>query len=278
MKKLKNISFKYKILSLALIIIITLTLSIVFSITNTFTSILHNIIFENEKNNISKNSEIISNWFQERRDDLEIYANTTIMKEGNWDEKKNYLQSELAKRTKDYYFFFIADKNGNYSTTMKDNAGNISDRKYFPEIMKGNTVISNAVISKSTSKPIIVIGTPIKKNNKTNAVLAAVMRIDKLSSKINKYKANEKGIYSFLINNKGNIIAHPDQNKLYDYLANNNYNFNFSNKFINKILEKDKGNFKWKINNNTNYTFYHNIPDTDNWKIVTVLPNNYLKN
>ena len=276
--KIKNISFKYKILALALIIIITLTLSIIFTITNTFNGILHNIIFENQRNNISRNSELISNWFQDRKNELKIYAHTKIMKDGSWDGKKDYLQSELAKRVDEYYFFMIADQKGNYSTTMQDNAGNISDRNYFPKVMEGKTIISNPVISKSTSRPIVVIGTPITKNNQTTSMLGAVIEINKLSAYINKYKIENEGVYSFLINNQGKVIAHPDHYKLYNYLFNNDTtSFNFNDKFINKVLSKKEGNLKCKIDNTIKYAFYHNIPETNNWKIVTVLPQSYLQ-
>jgi hypothetical protein len=97
------------------------------------------------------------------------------MKNGSWDEKKNYLQSELANRVEEYYFFFLADESGNYSTTFKDDAGNIGDRIYFTEIInkKSKTVISEPVISKSTSKPIIVIGTSINIDNSNKGLFAA---------------------------------------------------------------------------------------------------------
>jgi len=276
--KIKNISFKYKILGLALIIITLLTLSIIFTITNTFHDILEDIIFQSETKNIKQNSEMVTSWFAERKHDLKIYANTEVMQNGSWQEKKNYLQTELAKRVKEYYFFFIADENGNYSTTFEDNAGNIKDRNYFPKIMTGNTVISEPVISRSTSKPIIVIGTPIGHNNENKSMLAAVIRLDELGSYINKYRKDEKGVYSFLINNNGKVITHPDTEKLQNYFKNNQLNsFSFPDRFINIISSNKEGNFKCNIDNTTKYAFYHNIPETNNWKLVTVLPNSYLK-
>ncbi|MGM0437879.1 MAG: EAL domain-containing protein [Bacillota bacterium] len=275
--KIKNISFKYKILGLALIIITLLTLSIIFTITNTFNDILEDIIFQNEINNIEKNSELITSWFSERKHDLEIYANTDVMEKGSWEEKKNYLETELAKRVKEYYFFFIADENGNYSTTFEDNAGNIKDRNYFPKIMNGNTVISEPIISRSTSKPIIVIGTPIGQNNENKSMLAAVIKLDELSTYINKYRNEEEGIYSFLINDSGKIITHPATEKLESYFQNNQTEFTFPDSVIKTVTSNNKGNLKYKMDNKTKYAFYHNIPETNNWKLVTILPQNYIQ-
>lgn len=277
--KIKNINFKYKILGLIITIIIILTLSIIFTITNTFNSILDDIIFQSEQNNIKQKSEIISNWIIERKNDLKIYANTEVMKEGSWEEKKEYLSNELSKRVKEYYFFFIADETGNYSTTFKDNAGNISDRNYFPEIMEGNTVVSEPVISKSTNKPIIVIGTPLNTNSENKQMLAAVIRLDKLSSTINKYSNEKEGIYSFLLNKHGNVVAHPDQDKIKNQLINDKVSsFSFPDKFMNNVLNNENGNFKCKLGNNIKYAFYNKVEETDNWKMVTVLPQKHLHN
>ena len=277
--KIKNISFKYKILGLALVIISILTLSILFTVSNTFNNILKDIIFQNEKNSVHQNSEMVATWFSERKHDLEIYANTEVMKSGSWEEKKNYLKNELSKTVEEYYFFFIADKYGNYSTTFEDNAGNIQDRDYFPKIMRGNTVISDPVISKSTAKPIIVIGTPIGHDNKNKSMLAAVIRLDKLATHINKYRKQEKEIYSFLLSDKGKVITHPDTEKLNNYFKNNqSSSFSFPDRFINIVTSNKEGKFICNLNNNSKYAFYHTIPETNNWKLVTVLPQSYIQN
>ncbi|MGM0502509.1 MAG: bifunctional diguanylate cyclase/phosphodiesterase [Bacillota bacterium] len=277
--KIKNLSFKYKIISLVIAIIIILTATTIFIITNTTNEVLEDIVFQNQKKNNQQQSELVSNWFVERKRDLEIYANTEIMKNSTWNEKKNYLQNELANRVEEYYFFFLADESGNYSTTFEDNAGNISDRKYFNEIIKGKgkTVISDPVISKSTSRPIIVIGTAIE-FDKNNGLIAAVIRLNELAAHINKYNNKEDGVYSFLMNNQGEVIAHPDQEKFEEYfVSGRNSSFYFPDEFENNIVLNDSGDFKFSIDNTEKHAFYHNIPETDNWKIVTVSPQNYLQ-
>ncbi|MGM0502732.1 MAG: bifunctional diguanylate cyclase/phosphodiesterase [Bacillota bacterium] len=277
--KLKNLSFKYKIIILVIAIIITLTATTIFIVTNTTNDVLKDIIFQNQKNNNQQQSELVGNWFLERKRDLEIYANTEIMKNNTWNEKRNYLQNELANRVEEYYFFFLADESGNYSTTFEDNAGNISDRKYFNEVIEGQgkTVISDPVISKSTSRPIIVIGTAIY-FDKNKGLLAAVIRLNELAVHINKYNNKENGVYSFLMNNQGEVIAHPDQEKFEGYFLNDsNSSLYFPDEFKKNIISNDSGDFKFSINNIEKHAFYHNIPETDNWKIVTVSPQNYLQ-
>jgi len=237
---MKSISFRNKILALILTIIVIFTLTIIIAITNSFNWILEDIIFKNEINNVAQKSELTSNWFEEKKSDLEIYANTQVVQSGSWPEKINYLQTELQKRDNNYFFFFIADKNGDYSTTIESNAGNINDRNYFSEVLNGKTVISDPIISKSTGKPIIVIASPIAGNNLS--LLGASIEIKDLSNYINRYTNNEEGIYSFLINDQGNIVAHPQQNNLNNYLFYNYSSFfDYEYNFIENIINQKQG-------------------------------------
>lgn len=63
---MKNINFRNKILSLPLLIIVIFTLAIIISITNSFNSILEEIIFENQTNNIAQKSELTAHWLEEK--------------------------------------------------------------------------------------------------------------------------------------------------------------------------------------------------------------------
>ena len=273
---MKSISFRNKILALILTIIVVFTLTIIIAITNSFNWILEDIIFENEVNNVAQKSELTANWFEEKKSDLEIYANTQVVQQGNWQDKLNYLRRELQKRNNNYFFFFIADQMGDYSTTIESDAGNISDRDYFGPVLQGKTVISDPVISKSTDKPIIVIASPIAADNLS--LLGATIEIKDLSAYINRYTNNEEGIYSFLINGQGNIVAHPEQNNLSNHrFYNYSSFFEYEYDFVENIINKEQGNLSFIENGKQKHAFYQTIPGTENWKIISVLPQNYLQ-
>lgn len=275
-RSMKSINFRNKILILISTIIVVFTLIVIIAITNSFNWILEDIIFQNEINNVAQKSELTANWFKEKKSDLEIYANTQVVKHGSRQEKLNYLRTELQKRDNNYYFFLIADQNGNYSTTIKNNAGNISDRDYFSKVLNGKTVISEPVISKSTNKPIIVISSPITGNNLS--LIGGTIEIKNLSSYINRYTNNQEGIYSFLINSQGNMVAHPTQNDLKNNLFYNYSSFfDYEYDFINDIKDKDKGNLSFRKNEIEMHAFYQTIPETENWKIISILPQSYLQ-
>ncbi|MFP4021539.1 MAG: EAL domain-containing protein [Halanaerobium sp.] len=273
---MKNVSFRNKILALILTIIVIFTLTIIIAITNSFNWILEDIIFENEINNVAQKSELTANWFEEKKSDLEIYANTQVVQHGSWRAKLDYLQTELQKRDNNYFFFFIADQKGDYSTTEISDAGNIKDRKYFEQVLKGETVISNPIISKSTGAPIIVIASPIAGDNLS--LLGATMEIKKLSNYINRYTNNQEGIYSFLINDQGNIVAHPEMSNTNSHLFYNYSSFfNYEYSFIDNIKNQNQGNLTFSENEKEKHAFYQSIPGTNGWKIVSVLPQSYLQ-
>ncbi|MFW5749454.1 MAG: EAL domain-containing protein, partial [Halanaerobium sp.] len=208
--------------------------------------------------------------------DLEIYANTQVVQHGSWRAKLDYLQTELQKRDNNYFFFFIADQKGDYSTTEISDAGNIKDRKYFEQVLKGETVISNPIISKSTGAPIIVIASPIAGDNLS--LLGATMEIKKLSNYINRYTNNQEGIYSFLINDQGNIVAHPEMSNTNSHLFYNYSSFfNYEYSFIDNIKNQNQGNLTFSENEKEKHAFYQSIPGTNGWKIVSVLPQSYLQ-
>lgn len=273
---MKNISFRNKILALILTIIIIFTLTVIIAITNSFNIILEDIIFENEINNVAQKSELTANWFEEKKSDLEIYANTQVVQYGSWPAKLDYLESELKKRDNNYFFFFVADHKGNYSTTIEENAGNISDRNYFRKVLAGKTAISDPVISKSTEKPVIVVASPIAGDNLS--LLGATIEIKDLSGYINRYTNREEGIYSFLINSQGNIVAHPDQNDQNSHLFYNYSSFfDYQYDFIDQIDNQEQGSLTFTENESEKHAFYQTIPGTDDWKIVSVLPQSYLQ-
>ncbi|SIQ29408.1 EAL domain-containing protein [Halanaerobium kushneri] len=273
---MKNFSFKNKIMTLILTIIVIFALVVIIAITNSFNSILQGIIFENERNKTAQKSELTANWFEEKKADLEIYANTQIIQSDSWDKKLTYLQSELNKRENNYFFFFIADQKGNYSTTIEKKAGNISDRRYFQKVLKGKTVVSDPLISKSTGEPIIVLAAPINNQDRLS-LLGATIKIKDLSNYINRYTNTKEGLYSFIINAEGNIVAHPEQEKIKNqYFYNYSSFFAYDYSFIADIIGQKKGDLHFEENGEEKHAFYQTIPGTDNWKLVSILPHSYL--
>lgn len=273
---MNNISFRNKILTLTLTIIIIFTLAIIATISNNFNWVLKDLIFENEKNNLAQKSELISHWFDDKKTELDIYASTQIVQRGSKNEKLAYLSSEINKRENNYFFFLIADENGNYTTTNNDQ-GSIRERNYFNQVLKGKTVISDPLISKSTGEAVIVIASPIE-TAANLSLLAATIKISDLSTYINRYTNNEEGIYSFIINQQGIVVAHPEK-KIFKNQKLQNQKVLFDNQyaFLDQIKSQNSGQISFRDQNNEKHAFYQPISGTNGWKVVSILPQSYLK-
>jgi hypothetical protein len=185
MFKLKGRSIMVKILLMILAICVFESFLFTVMSNNLSEKSLTSIINENSKKSAELYSEYISSWLTERVREIEIYANTPIVKTLDWEETEPYLKNEVSGRLNVYDHFMVADLNGNYNTTLKRNVGNASDREYFQAAIKGKVVISNPIISRTNGKPVTVVAAPIRNDNgDVIGVMAGTINLIKLSKLI----------------------------------------------------------------------------------------------
>lgn len=91
----------------------------------------------------------------------------------------------------------------------------VSDRSYNKPALDGLEAISETLTSKSTGAQIIVFVSPIKNNGKVIGYISEAMYAEAFS----KYLTNNKiatisSSYSYLVDEKGNMIYHPTKDKI----------------------------------------------------------------
>lgn len=115
-----------------------------------------------------------------------------------------------------------------------------NDRRWFQQAMNGETYFSDVYLSPVINKPMLVTGAPVidDENNIIGAVSPA-FNLEEFWSRIYKFSDLQNKIgkdgYAFIFNEKGDIISHPNENKI----LNVNY-FHISNFDINHIHDKIK--------------------------------------
>lgn len=225
-------------------------------------------------------SVMIGNWLQERINEVEIYAQNPLVKTMNWEVIKKYLKSEEKREDDLYAVSFISDLYGNYSTTDIDHAGNIRYRTYFKKVVtKGETVLSNPVISKSTNKPIAVIAAPIKNDTgRIKGVIGRAIDLEKLYNHIENIRFEHPDSYSFILDKNGQIVTYPDKELIMsrDLI---NYSEDMGKDIIEKatkVLNNEYGYVKFNYKGKPNLFYYNEIPNTDGWQLVTKVPQSYL--
>ncbi len=124
---------------------------------------------------------------------------------------ERYLEERAAFLDPEVEIEWVGDAAGNYMTTKKA-VGNVADRDYYKAIVKEGApyFVGNAVVSKSTGKPIINVVAAVKGDGgATVGLYAYSLTLDTLSALASKVKLGQNG-YAVLVDGNILLIAHPN--------------------------------------------------------------------
>ncbi|WP_432402006.1 methyl-accepting chemotaxis protein [Wukongibacter sp. M2B1] len=148
---------------------------------------------------------------------INLLSGMDIVKNKDYDALRKFV-SNKSNEFKDFQLIIMAGRDGNYQNSEGE-IGNIKDRSYFTKVMKGESVVSEPVISKSTGVPIIVIAGPVKNDvGQVIGLIGGTVELSKVTDIVNAEKFGRTG-YSYMINREGVVIAHPDKELILEYNA-----------------------------------------------------------
>lgn len=93
------------------------------------------------------------------------------------------------------------------------NGNNYSDRTYFKEALKGNTTVSEPLISKTTGELSIIVAAPVWENGISGSKVTGVIYVVPTETFLNDIVASlemSKNTEAYMLDATGNIIAHED--------------------------------------------------------------------
>lgn len=126
----------------------------------------------------------------------------------NLEEQKYVLKMQVDRTDFQDIGVVALDGETNYTDSSK---ANLFDRQYIRRIFEGVDGTFDFVVSKVTGKPVLMLATPIKENGEIKGAL--VGRKDGMSLQgIVEGSGFGKTGYSYIINRKGDIIGHNDEN------------------------------------------------------------------
>lgn len=135
-----------------------------------------------------------------------------VIRSGDFAAIKDYLNGINNQINPNYEMLFFADRDGNFITT-NNLEGNISDRDYFQSIVNGpyDHIISNSMISRSTSEEIFVVAWAVFDSGGDKiGVLASTVLLDTLSGIAGDIKIGQSG-FGYIVDQSGLLIAHPNE-------------------------------------------------------------------
>jgi len=121
----------------------------------------------------------------------------------------DYFQKDLPAEIR---FVLRASPTGAFQTSLGA-TGSIADREYFKVVVvKGEkSVVSDAVLSKTDGKPVVVFGRELRRaSGESNGLVGVIVSLDYLGAFAQNIKLGKTG-YGWIIDQHGLVIAHPDQ-------------------------------------------------------------------
>ncbi|MGM9571931.1 MAG: methyl-accepting chemotaxis protein [bacterium] len=145
---------------------------------------------------------------------LKATADLNAIKKMNKAEQVSALKS-LVNEMADVSNAYVTDLKGQQIARDSGPYSNIADRDYFRDVLRSKNVsVSDVLTSKATKKQIIVLSCPIREQDKLIGVLSMVINADIFGNKVKELALNNAGMTAYVVNNKGEIIAHSAINSL----------------------------------------------------------------
>ena len=150
----------------------------------------------------------VNDWLETRKSEMLVMAVAPVVQSGNVEAIKPFLVN-VANANKFYTTIGYIAPNGAYVNSI-GTAGSLADRDYFSRAIKGETVISDPVIAKSTGSLVAVAAIPVKVDGRVTGVVYGSIDLAAIGKKTAEIKVGKTG-FAFLLKGDGVTIANPNK-------------------------------------------------------------------
>lgn len=220
----------------------------------------------------------VGEWLNGLVNELEVIAKIPEVKAMEWDNMSQILNSIAENRAETYGFLYLINREGAYAKTGSGwQEANLSERFYVKAIFndKKDFVIANPVVSKSTGKKRSNIAVAIKNDrNEIVGIIAGSVIIESMSEIVSNIKIGNAG-YGYIVDNRGVVVAHHDENLVMHFNLTNADNENYIGLTeAGNAMTKESFGIHDYINpeGKNNHLIYANIPHSPQWSLAVVVP------
>ncbi|MBP2629980.1 MAG: mcpA 1 [Firmicutes bacterium] len=207
--KLKKLQTK---LTVIIITIVLISLSLLGGLNYLKTrQLLLTNVEENNRNLVANTTDQIGTWLASHKAEVITLAGSTVIKSGNIEQIIPFIKS-LQQNNKDFISITFIQPDGTYYDSA-GSTGNLSHREYFQRAIKGETVITDPIISVTSvtkGMPLVFIVTPVEVDGKIIGCFSCVVNLQTLNDRVSATKVGETG-YAFAIQGNGLTIIHPNK-------------------------------------------------------------------
>ena len=216
----------------------------------------------------------IGGWLDSNKRDIATLARSPVIVNGTREIIVPYLNAELSN-AKIYESLIWIDGKGDY-IDYKDETGTLAEREYFQRAIKGETVVSDPVVSKKTNKLVVAVSTPIRTGNRITGVLVALINIEEIEKIVLEIKAGDTG-YAYVIRGDGIVMVHPNKELVNKVSSMTDPNAPPELKTATEKMTKgEQGIVSYDYLGTSKYLAYAPIPGY-NWSIAVNVPSSEVK-
>jgi len=148
-------------------------------------------------------------------DSLYVLAGSRAARSGEWQRIKGPL-ARVAKRNVAALNWFAKPDGTYWSVQNGKEAGNLAGRTYFPRVLEGRPVIGDMVVSKSTDNPVAIVAVPVRgEGGSVVGVLGASVYLDKLSARLGREMALDRGVIFYSFDHTGRVGLNWDPSLIF---------------------------------------------------------------
>jgi len=154
----------------------------------------------------NKQAEFISYWLGVQQNNVQLMTASDGVKTFDINSIAVYFQ-EMLKQCPDFDSIFLIGVDGETIFQSNGQSGiDLSDRQYFQDAMQMQSSVSDVLLSRITNNRVFVVATPVLNGDKVTAVLAAGVKMEKMSDVMNRVVLGNTG-ETYLINREGFFIT-----------------------------------------------------------------------
>ncbi|MBL3591976.1 MAG: methyl-accepting chemotaxis protein [Synergistaceae bacterium] len=219
---------------------------------------------------------IVGEWLQARKEETFALSESNLVRGLNWNLMRDTVTAQAKARSEIYDSFVVANGRGEFWAT--DGAtGDVSDRDYFKVIMEGREeyFISDALITRNTNKPAVVLAQAVKNySNKTSGVFAGVIALESLAKVVDGVQVGEGG-FGFIVDGNGLTLAHPNKDFIMDFnlFRASDRGYRGFEEVASRIAAGETGHaVVTHPDGRELYTFFTPIPNSRGWSFGVIVP------
>jgi methyl-accepting chemotaxis protein len=159
-------------------------------------------------------AEEIGDWLEGRLGEMTMMAVAPVVQGGDRAAIMPFLvNAAKANKISDTIGYILPD-GSNFNSSGA--TGSLADRDYFRKAIRGETAVSDPLISKSTGHLVTVVAAPVKVGNAVTAVRNGAVDMQKLTEEVLSVKIGKTG-YVYVTQGDGLVIIHQNKDLAMKY-------------------------------------------------------------